>query len=58
MSSTLHVLSPAKYNPIGMATWDVPRKEWKIDNTEIKIIVFVIELGVKSIVAPFNEDKV
>ena len=45
-------------NSIGRARWDVARKEWKIDNVEIKIIRFVIELGVKSIVAPFYEVKV
>ena len=37
------------------ARWDIARKEWKIDNVEIKIITFDIELGVKSIVALYNE---
>ena len=32
-----------------------PQKEWEIDNVKIKIITFFIELGVKSIVAPYNE---
>ena len=45
MSSTLHILSAAKYK--GSARWDIARKECKIDNVEIKIITFVIELGVK-----------
>ena len=42
-------------NTIWRARWDIARKEWKIDNVEIKIITFVIELGVKSIVALYNE---
>ena len=57
MSSTLHTLSAWKYT-IGRARWDIARKEWKIDNVEIKIITFVIELGVKSIVAPYIEGQV
>ena len=39
----------------GRARWDIAPKEWKIDNVEIKIITFVIELGAKSIVAPYKE---
>ena len=59
MSSTLHILSAGKYiNTIGRAGWDIARKERKIDNVEIKIITFVIELGVKSIVASHNEGQV
>ena len=42
---------------IGWARWDIARKEWKIDNVEIRIIMFVIELGVKSIVAPYMKVK-
>ena len=45
-------------NTIGRARWDIARKEWKIDNVEIKIITFVTELGVKSIVAPYIEGQV
>ena len=45
-------------NTIGSTRWDIVRKEWKIDNVEIKIITFVIELGVKSIVVPYNEGQV
>ena len=37
---------------------DIARKEWKIDNVEIKIITFVIELGVKSTVSLYNEGQV
>ena len=56
MSSTLHILSAAKYiNTKGRARWDIARKVRKIDNVEIKIITFVIELGVKSTVAPYDE---
>ena len=55
MSSTLHILSVVKYKTIGRAGWDIARKVWKINNVEIKIITFVIELGVKSIVVPYNE---
>ena len=55
MSNTLHILSAAKYNTIGRAGSDNALKEWKIDNVEIKIITFVIELCLKSIVAPFYE---
>ena len=55
MSSTLHILSAAKYTHHRRASWDIARKEWKIDNVEIKIITFVIELSVKAIVAPYNE---
>ena len=60
MSSTLHILSARKYkHTIGRARWDIARspKEWKIDNVEIKIITFLIELGVKSIVAPLMKVK-
>ena len=32
---------------IGIARWDIARKERKIDNGEIKIITFVIELGAR-----------
>ena len=32
---------------IGMAKWDIARKKWKNDNVEIKIITFIMELGVK-----------
>ena len=42
-------------NTIGRARWDIAGKEWKIDNVEIKIITFVMVVGVKSIVAPYNE---
>ena len=42
-------------NTLGRVRWDIARKESKIDNVEIKIITFVIELGVKSIVAPYTE---
>ena len=49
MSSTLHILSAVKYQHYR----DIARKEWKIDNVEIKIVMF----GVKSIVAPFYESK-
>ena len=45
-------------NTIGRARWDIARKEWKIDNVEIKIITFVIELGIKSIVTPYIEGQV
>ena len=45
-------------NTIRRARWDIAQKEWKIDNVEIKIITFVIELGVKSIVALCNEGQV
>ena len=56
MSSTLYISSAAKYkHHIGRARWDTARKEWKINNVKIKIITFVIELGVKSIVATYNE---
>ena len=41
-------------NTTGRARWHIAQKEWKIDNVEIKIITFVIEFGVKSIVAPYN----
>ena len=33
-------------NTIGKVRWDIARKEWKIDDVEIKIVTFVIELGV------------
>ena len=42
---------------IWRARFDVARKEWKIDNVEIKTTTFVIELGVKSIVALYNEGQ-
>ena len=38
-----------------MARWDIARKYWKTDNAAIKIIMFVIELGIKSIIALYNE---
>ena len=34
-------------NTTEKAEWDITQTEWKIDNVEIKIITFVIELGVK-----------
>ena len=58
MSSTLHILSTGNINTICRARWDIARKERKIGNVEIKIITFVIELGVKSIVALHNESQV
>ena len=57
VNSTLHILSTGKYEH-HMKGWDIARKERKIDNVEIKIITFVIELGVKSIVALYNEGQV
>ena len=58
MSSTLHILSTGKYKHHKKGyRWDIARKEWKIDNVEIKIITFVIELGVKSIVSLYNEGQ-
>ena len=44
MSSTLHILSAAKYKHRKKTRWDIARKEWKIDNVEIKSITFVISL--------------
>ena len=41
-----------------MKMGNIARKEWKIYNVEIKIITFVIELGVKSIVALYNVGQV
>ena len=55
MSSTLHILSAGKYKHHMKARWDTARKEWKIDNVEIKIITSVLKLGVKSIVVLYNE---
>ena len=58
MSSTLHILSTGKYKHHMKGRWHIAPKEWKIDNVEIKIVMFVIELGVKSIVALYNEGQV
>ena len=58
MSSSLHILSTGIYKHHMKARWDIAQKEWKIDNVEIKIITFVIELGVKSTVALYNEGQV
>ena len=56
MSSTLHILPAMKYKHHRRpAKWDIPQKEWEIHNVEIKIITFVMELSVKSIVALDNE---
>ena len=43
--------SRARMALTSLARGDIAQKEWKIDNVEIKIITFVIKLGVKSIVA-------
>ena len=58
MSNTLHILSTGKYRHHMKGYMDIAQKEWKIDNVEIKIIMFVIELGVKLIVALYNEGQV
>ena len=55
MSSTFIPYQLLNINTIGGAGCDIARKEWKIDNVEIKIIRFGLELGVKPIVAPYNE---
>ena len=57
MSSTSHILSAQKYKHEGRARWDIARKEWKIHNVEIKIIMFVIERGVKSFISPLIQAK-
>ena len=36
---------------------DIARKKWKIDNVEIKIITFVIELGVSKLLLPIMKVK-
>ena len=51
MRSTLHVLPAGKYKHHIKDWMGYARKEQEIDNVEIKIITFVIELGVKLIVA-------
>ena len=60
MSTTLHILSTGKYkhHMKDLMRYCSKGIENCQMNVEIKIIMFVIELGVKSIVALYNEGQV
>ena len=58
MSSIIISYQLGHINTVRRARWDIARKEWKVDSVKIKIITFVIELGVKSIVTPNIEVQV
>ena len=53
--SKVIIIALRNINAIGRAIWEIAGKKWKIDNLEIKIITFAVEIGVKSIVASYNE---